>query len=81
MREYLNKLSKENYSQIEYSLMHKFKYTAQLLKQLCKMVFYKATTEQHFSELYLDLCESLFKKFNDRENVEMNFKKLLLRKC
>ena len=81
MRELLNKLSKNNFNLIEHTLLHKFKYTAQLLKQLCKMVFQKATTEQHFSELYLDLCESLFKRFNDKDNVEMNFKKLLLRKC
>ena len=44
------------------------------------MVFHKATTEQYlYSELYLDLCESLFQKFDDEENVEMNFKKLLLK--
>jgi len=52
-----------------------------LLKQLSKIIFLKATTEQNYINLYVDLCEELFKKFNDKENVEMNFKKLILRKC
>lgn len=41
----------------------------------------KATTEQTYLELYVDLCIMLFRKFNDKENKEMNFKKLLLSKC
>ena len=73
---------KDNYKHIEYQLLREFKYTAPLLKQLSRMVFHKATTEQYlYSELYLDLCESLFQKFDDEENVEMNFKKLLLKRC
>jgi len=32
-------------------------------------------------ELYVRLCVTLFKKFNDKENVEMNFRKLLLTRC
>ena len=32
-------------------------------------------------ELYVRLCILLFRKYNDKENVEMNFKKLLLSKC
>ena len=30
---------------------------------------------------YIRLCESLFKKFDDKDLPEMNFKKLLLSKC
>jgi len=41
----------------------------------------KSTTEQSFMEIYVRLCVTLFKKFNDRENVEMNFRKLLLTRC
>lgn len=32
-------------------------------------------------EIYVRLCVTLFKKFNDKENVEMNFRKLLLTRC
>ena len=32
-------------------------------------------------EIYVRLCVTMFKKFNDRENVEMNFRKLLLTRC
>lgn len=38
----------------------------------------KSTTEQAFLEIYVRLCVILFKKFNDKENVEMDFRKLLL---
>lgn len=41
----------------------------------------KSTTEQSFLEIYVRLCVTLFKKFNDKENVEMNFRKLLLTRC
>ena len=41
----------------------------------------KATTEATYLELYVKLCIMLFKKYNDKENKEMNFKKLLLMKC
>jgi hypothetical protein len=46
-----------------------------------KIIFMKSTTEQSFMELYVRLCVTLFKKFNDKENVEMNFRKLLLTRC
>lgn len=41
----------------------------------------KATTEETYLETYVKLCIMLFKKYNDKENKEMNFKKLLLMKC
>lgn len=81
LREYLNKLTKSNYVKIKNSIFTKFTFNAQLLKQLAKIIFLKATTEQNYIELYVNLCEELFKKFNDKDNVEMNFKKLILRKC
>jgi hypothetical protein len=46
-----------------------------------KIIFMKSTTEPSFMELYVRLCVTLFKKFNDKENVEMNFRKLLLTRC
>ena len=46
-----------------------------------KIIFMKATTEATFMEIYVRLCVTLFKKFNDRENAEMNFRKLLLTRC
>lgn len=46
-----------------------------------KIIFMKATTENTYLEIYVELCVELFKKFNDKENQEMNFKKLLLSKC
>ena len=46
-----------------------------------KIIFMKSTTEQSFLEIYVRLCVTLFKKFNDKENVEMNFRKLLLTRC
>jgi hypothetical protein len=52
-----------------------------LLYELMKIIFMKSTTEQSFMELYVRLCVTLFKKFNDKENVEMNFRKLLLTRC
>lgn len=78
LREYLNKLTKSNYQKIKLSIATKFTFNAQLLKQLAKIIFLKATTEQNYIELYVNLCEELFKRFNDKENVEMNFKKLIL---
>jgi len=41
----------------------------------------KATTEHTYLEIYVRLCIVLFRHYNDKENKEMNFKKLLLNKC
>jgi hypothetical protein len=41
----------------------------------------KATTESTYLEVYVRLCLLLFRKYNDKENKEMNFKKLILTKC
>ena len=46
-----------------------------------KIIFMKATTENSFMEIYVRLCVTLFRKFNDRDNAEMNFRKLLLTRC
>lgn len=76
----LNKLSEGNYEKIEGKLLA-FDYQPSLLYELMKIIFMKATTEATFMEIYVRLCVTLFKKFNDRENVEMNFRKLLLTRC
>ena len=46
-----------------------------------KIIFMKSTTETMYMDSYVRLCCILFKKFNDRENAEMNFRKLLLTRC
>jgi intergrase/recombinase len=46
-----------------------------------KIIFMRATTENNYLEIYVQLCIELFRKFNDKDNHEMNFKKLLLSKC
>ena len=46
-----------------------------------KMIFIKSTGEHSYLDVYVRLCTILFKKFEDRENSEMNFKKLLVSKC
>jgi hypothetical protein len=46
-----------------------------------KIIFMKSTTEHSFLEIYVRLCVALFNKFKDKENVEMNFRKLLLTRC
>jgi hypothetical protein len=77
----LNKLSIGNYDVIEQKLLKEFEYTPSLLYELMKIIFMKSTTEQSFLEIYVRLCVTLFKKFNDKENAEMNFRKLLLTRC
>lgn len=77
----LNKLSNSNFETLETQIVKDFEYTPSLLYELMKQVFMKATTEQSFMELYVRLCVTLFKKFNDKENAEMNFRKLLLTRC
>jgi hypothetical protein len=77
----LNKLSEANFDVIQEKLLKDFEYTPSLLYELMKIIFMKSTTEQKFMELYVRLCVTLFKKFNDKENVEMNFRKLLLTRC
>jgi hypothetical protein len=46
-----------------------------------KMIFTKSTGEYSYLDVYVKLCSILFKKFDDRENYELNFKKLLVSKC
>jgi hypothetical protein len=74
-------LSIGNYDVIEQKLLKEFEYTPSLLYELMKIIFMKSTTEQSFLEIYVRLCVTLFKKFNDKENAEMNFRKLLLTRC
>lgn len=74
-------MSDGNYDVIEGRLLKDFEYNPSLLYELMKIIFMKSTTEQSFLEIYVRLCVTLFKKFNDKENVEMNFRKLLLTRC
>jgi len=46
-----------------------------------KIIFMKSTTETAYLDIYIKLCISFFKKFDDPEHTEMNFKKLLLTRC
>lgn len=77
----LNKLSGMNFDTISFKLMTNFTYTPSLLYELMKMIFIKATGERAYLDVYVKLCASLFKKFNNPEKHEMNFKKLLITKC
>jgi hypothetical protein len=77
----LNKLTQSNFDSITSQLLTKFEYTPSLLNELMKIVFMKATTETMYLDAYVRLCCILFKKFNDRENAEMNFRKLMLTRC
>jgi hypothetical protein len=81
LRILLNKLSKDNFETVAKAILHDYSYTPSLLNELMKIIFMKATTEAAYLEIYVKLCILLFKKYNDKENKEMNFKKLLLMKC
>ena len=74
----LNKLSGANFETIKEKLINNFTYTPSLLYELMKMIFIKSTGEHSYLDVYVKLCTLLFKKFDDRENNEMNFKKLLV---
>lgn len=81
IRVLLNKLSSENFDLVTKQILTYYNYTPSLLNELLKIIFMKATTESTYLHLYVKLCLLLFKKFNDKENKEMNFKKRLLAKC
>lgn len=81
LRILLNKLSKDNFDNVTKHILNDYQFTPALLNELMKIIFMKATTESTYLELYVRLCIFLFRKYNDKENVEMNFKKLLLNKC
>ena len=77
----LNKLSRDNFDSISKQILSNYSFTPSLLNELMKIIFMKATTEQTYLQYYVKLCILLFRKYNDKENKEMNFKKLLLMKC
>lgn len=81
LRILLNKLSKDNFDSISRSILNDYSFSPSLLNELMKIIFMKATTEGTYLALYVKLCNLLFKKYNDKENKEMNFRKLLLTKC
>ena len=81
LRIMLNKLSKDNFDNVTKHILNDYQFTPALLNELMKIIFMKATTENTYLELYVRLCIALFRKYNDKDNVEMNFKKLLLNKC
>jgi hypothetical protein len=81
LRILLNKLTKDNFDNVTKHILNDYTFTPALLNELMKIIFMKATTENSYLEIYVRLCILLFRKYNDKENVEMNFKKLLLSKC
>lgn len=81
LRILLNKLSNDNFETVSKKILHDYSFTPSLLNELMKIIFMKSTTEATYLELYVKLCILLFRKYNDKENKEMNFKKLLLMKC
>ncbi len=81
LRTTLNKLSKDNFDLLSKNILNQYSFTPSLLNELVKIIFMKATIELTYLELYVKLCMMLFKRYNDKENKEMNFKKLLVSKC
>ena len=81
LRILLNKLSRDNFDNVSRKICNDFSFTPSLLNELVKIIFMKATTESTYLEIYVRLCIQLFKKYNDKDNKEMNFRKLLLMKC
>lgn len=45
LRILLNKLSKDNFDSIAFSILNKYNFTPSLLNELTKIIFVKATTE------------------------------------
>jgi len=80
LRILLNKLSSSNFDRIAVQLLA-HQYNPSLLYELMKMIFIKSTGEHSYLDVYVRLCTLLFNQFNDKENCEMNFKKLLVSKC
>lgn len=81
LRSLLNKISKDNFDKVQSQILNSFDFNPSLLKELMKIIFMKSTTETSYLDVYIQLCQNLFRKFNDPENEEMNFKRLLLSKC
>ena len=81
LRILLNKLSKDNFDTVSEQILEDYVFTPALLNELMKIIFMKSTIEDTYLESYVKLCILLFRKYNDKENKEMNFKKLLLMKC
>lgn len=81
LRILLNKISKDNFDKVQHQLMTGFDFNPSLLLELMKIIFMKATTETAYLDLYIKLCVGFFKKFDDAEHHEMNFRKLLLNRC
>ena len=77
----MNKITKENFDKVQHQLMTGFDYNPSLLLELMKIIFSKSTTETAYLDLYIKLCVGFFKKFDDPEHTEMNFRKLLLNRC
>jgi len=77
----LNKISKENFEKVQHQLMNVFDYNPSLLQEFMKIIFMKSTTETQYLDTYIKLCVGFFKKFDDPEHTEMNFRKLLLNRC
>jgi hypothetical protein len=81
LRIQLNKLSKDNFDVIAKSIIQDQQFSPSLLNELMKIIFMKATVEHNYLEIYVKLCVLLFKKYKDKDNKEMDFKKLLIKKC
>ena len=81
LRIQLNKLSRDNFEVIAKSIISDQIFGPSLLNELMKIIFMKATIEHNYLEIYVKLCILLIKKYKDKDNKELNFKKLLINKC
>ncbi|CAG9311371.1 unnamed protein product [Blepharisma stoltei] len=77
----LNKLSPENLEKLGNSLVEDFEYNYELLQELVKFIFERATA-QSFAAMYASLCGYLTKKFKAEDpDLSRGFKVKLVEKC
>lgn len=81
IRAILNKLSKENLEKLGNSLVEDFDYNYDLLQELVKFIFERATA-QSFADVYANLCGFLTRKFKEKdEELSKGFKVKIVENC
>ncbi|CAG9315245.1 unnamed protein product [Blepharisma stoltei] len=81
IRGILNKLARDNMEKLGSSLAEEFEYNYELLHELVKFIFERATALS-FPDLYADLCGFLRKKFKEKDaELSNGFRIKLVEKC
>jgi translation initiation factor 4G len=88
LRILLNKLAKENFARISDTILNNFVYNPEILQEFARILFNKCVKEPSFIDVYMQLADQLFKKFNvpkgqpiPQGKEGMNFKKVFLTFC